>query len=260
MTRPANRLLTMARVIAALMLREMITRYGQSRAGYVWAVVEPAAFIGLLSLLFSQLAQQPPLGKSFPLFYASGYIAFHWVHEISNICARSVHVNRPLLAFPAVRPVDTILARFLLQTLTGLVIGVLILTAILAVFAERVVISPAPLLIAWTLAALMALGIGLVNCWLFALSKSWEVIWGVISRPVFLISCVFFTFDSLPTFAREALWWNPIVHVVGLVRQGLYPTYHGGHVSLEYLLVITVGLIFIGLSAMRLAAARLVSP
>ena len=31
------------RVFAALMLREMITRYGRSFGGYLWAVIEPMA-------------------------------------------------------------------------------------------------------------------------------------------------------------------------------------------------------------------------
>ncbi|MEM6662293.1 MAG: sugar ABC transporter permease, partial [Pseudomonadota bacterium] len=108
-------MIRLLRVVHALMLREMITRYGSSRLGYLWAVIEPVGFIALLSVVFSQIAHAPPVGKSFPLFYATGYIAFHWVMETAGIVSRSIHVNRPLLVFPAVTPIDTLLARFLLQ-------------------------------------------------------------------------------------------------------------------------------------------------
>ena len=260
MPRPLSRIDTTARVIAALMLREMVTRYGRARAGYLWAVLEPAAFIALLSVLFTQIAHRPPLGHSFALFYASGYVAFHWVFDISSVTARSVHVNRPLLAFPAVRPLDTVLARFLLQALTGLAVAAVIFGAVIAVFAPGTRVDPGPLLGAWALASALGLGIGVVNCWLFALSKSWELAWGVLSRPVFLISCVFFTFASLPGFAREALWWNPVVHVVGLVRTGFYPAYDAAHVAPGYVLALAGAFTLAGLLAFRGAAARLVSP
>ena len=79
-----TRLIQKFRVLHALILREMVTRYGISRLGYVWAVLEPVGFITLLSLLFSQIAHAPPIGKSFPLFYATGYIAFHWFQQTIN--------------------------------------------------------------------------------------------------------------------------------------------------------------------------------
>ena len=65
---------------------------------------------------------------------------------------------------------DTVLARFLLQVLTGLAVAAVIFTGILAVFADRVRIDPVPLVICFLLAALLGLGVGLVNCTLFAYS------------------------------------------------------------------------------------------
>ncbi len=110
---------THLRELHALIVRETITRYGKSSLGYAWAVLEPAAFIAFLTVLFSQIAHNPPVGRSFVLFYATGYVSFHWFHDISSVVSRSVHVNRPLLSFPPITPLDTVLARFLLQALTS---------------------------------------------------------------------------------------------------------------------------------------------
>ena len=248
------------RVLFALMMREMVTRYGRSPLGYVWAIIEPAGFIAFLSVLFAQIAHAPPVGRSFPLFYATGYVAFHWILDIANVTGRSVHVNRPLLAFPAVTPLDTVLARFLLQALTGLAVAGLIFGAILAIFPDQVRLDPAPLMLAFALAALLGLGIGVLNCWAFAHSKSWELAWGVIARPIFLISCVFFSFASLPAFAREVLWWNPVVHIVGLMRAGFYPIYDPAHVAPGYVLGVGLGLLLAGLLGLHFGRARLVEP
>lgn len=249
-----------ARVIFALILREMITRYGRSPLGFAWAVIEPAAFVALLSILFIQIAHSPPVGRSFPLFYATGYVAFHLFHDVSSVVSRSVHVNRTLLAFPAINPLDTVIARFLLQTISGFAVATVIIGAILVVFDDPVFLDARPLVLGFLLAIALGLGVGVVNCWLFAISRSWELVWGVISRPLFLISCVFFSFESMPGFVREILWFNPLVHLVGLLRQGVYPIYDAAHVSPVYVLGIALFLTATGLIAIRWSAARLGVP
>ncbi|MEM1299321.1 MAG: ABC transporter permease [Pseudomonadota bacterium] len=260
MIRGHNKLAVHLRVLRALMLREMITRYGRASLGYAWAVLEPTAFIALLSLLFAQVAHSPPVGRSFVLFYATGYVGFHWFHDISSVTARSVFVNRPLLAFPPVTPLDTVIARFLLQALTAIATGAVIFGTILAVFADPIALDIRALMTAFALAAALGLGTGMANCWLFAQSRSWELVWGVISRPLFLISGVFFTFASLPGFARDALWYNPLIHVTGFMRAGFYPVYDASYADMGYVLGVAAALGVLGMAAIWRAPARLVTP
>lgn len=249
--------LVSARVLFALLMREMTTRFGRSPMGYLWALIEPAGFIALLSLAFSQIAYSPPVGRSFPLFYATGYIAFSFYNDIAALTGRAVQVNRPLLNYPTVTALDTVLARFVLQVLTGLAVAAVVFAGILAVFADPVRLQPVPLITAFALGAGLGLGVGLVNTTLFALSKSWELVYGVVARPLFLVSAVFYTFESLPAFAREVLWWNPLIHLVGLMRAGFYPIYDDSHVSVLYVLALALGLTVGGLLLMLAFANRL---
>ncbi len=246
-----------ARVLFALVMREMTTRFGRSAIGYLWAFIEPVAFIALLSIVFSQIAHSPPVGRSFPLFYATGFIPFFFYTDVASLTGRSVNVNRPLLNYPAVTALDTVLARLILQTLTGLTVAAVVFAGIFAVFDDPVHVAPEPLMAAFALGALLGLGVGLVNVTLFALSKGWETAYGVISRPLVFVSCVFYTFESLPLFAREVLWWNPVVHLVGLTRSGFYPVYDGSHVSVLYVLSLGLGLTVLGLVLMTAFAGRL---
>ena len=64
------------RTIAALMLREMSTTYGQSAGGYIWAILKPVGMIVILSLVFSLMVRKPYLGTNFMLFYATGYLPY----------------------------------------------------------------------------------------------------------------------------------------------------------------------------------------
>ena len=253
-----GKLKTQARVIFALMLREMTTRFGSSSGGYLWALLEPVGAIALLVVIFTQIAHTPPMGRSFALFYATGYLAFAFWNDIAAITARSVHVNRPLLAYPAVTPLDTILARFVLQALTGLCAAAVIFGATLAFFAEQARLDLSSLMAAFGFAALLGLGTGLLNALLFAMSKSWELAYGILSRPLFLVSCVFFSFASMPRFVQEVLWFNPIVHIVGLMRAGFYPVYDAAHVSPAYLGFLGLGMVAAGLFGLRRYPQRLV--
>ena len=238
---------TAFRVLFALVMREMITRFGRSTGGYLWAVIEPGAFIALLSLAFSQIAHSPPIGRSFALFYATGYVAFSFYHEIAALTGRALQVNRPLLNYPSVTALDAILARFLLQVLTGLAVAAVIFTGILTAFADRVSLDLTALITVFALASLLGLGVGMVNASLFALSRTWERIYAVISRPLFLISGVFFTFGALPGFVRDVLWWNPLIHLVGIMRSAFYPPYDPGYVSVFYVLSVALALLTGGL-------------
>ena len=83
-----------------MMLREMVTTYGRSPGGYLWAVLEPVAAIGLLSLVFSLAFRAPSLGGNFPLFYASAYLPYMLFIDINNKLAAAIRFSRPCSPIP----------------------------------------------------------------------------------------------------------------------------------------------------------------
>ena len=59
------------------------------------------------------------------------------------------------------------------------------------------------------MAALLGLGIGTLNCVLFGFFPTWKNIWGVLTRPLFLVSGVFFTFNSAPPAIQDGALVQP---------------------------------------------------
>ncbi len=235
------------RTVAALILREMSTSYGRSPGGYLWAVLEPVAAIALLSFAFSMAFRAPSLGVSFPLFYATGYLPYMLFHDVSSKTALAIRFSRPLLNFNAVTLIDLVLARFLLNLFTHLVVGTLVVTAMLVLFETRAAIDPVVVLSAVAMAAALALGAGLINAFLFQVFPAWERVWLIVTRPLFIISGVFFLFEDLPGEVREVLWFNPLFHVTGQMRHGFYATYHPDYVSPLFALALATVLILFGL-------------
>lgn len=239
-----------ARTIFSLILREMGTTYGRSPGGYVWAILEPIGMIVVLSLAFSLIVRTPSLGNSFILFYATGYLPFSLFGAISGKTASALNFSRALLAYPNVTWLDAILSRFTLEFLTGVTVFCILMTGILMTASTYVILDFAPIIIGMVLVAMIGLGVGMINCLLFGLFPIWKSMWGIISRPLFIASGVFFILEDMPPLVQDILWWNPLMHATGLVRTGFYPTYHATYLSLPYtfgiaLISICVGLLFL---------------
>ena len=252
--RPApgvNRSWATPRAIMALMLREMSTRYGRSPGGYIWALIEPLGAMIILAVAFSLLLRAPSLGTSFLLFYATGFMPFTVYQNVSLYVSRAIGFSRQLLMYPAVTWVDAVMARFILNALTNILVAYILLAGILAVIDTGAVLDLPPILIAMGLALLLGLGIGVLNCALIGLFPSWDLIWSIVTRPLFLASGVIFIYEDLPRGVQDILWYNPLMHVVGYMRLGFYPMYAPQYLSLAYtagvaLVCMALGLILLG--------------
>ena len=240
-----------SRTVLALLLREMSTTYGRSPGGYLWAVVEPVAVIVMLSLAFSLLLRTPSLGTSFILFYATGYLPLKLFRDLADRTAKAVRFSRPLLTYPKVTYMHAILARFLLQLLTQLMVFAIVFGGILLILDTRAAIDVPPILLSILMSAVLGLGVGAMNCFLMGIMPLWERLWSILTRPLLFVSCVFYTLDELPPKLQDVLWFNPIVHNVAVMRMGFYSTYDPLYVAPAYVFGIGLVLLAFGLLLLR---------
>lgn len=243
---PTRRFAT-CRSILALMLREMASTYGRSPGGYLWMLVDPVAGVALLTLVFSLFLYTPPLGRDFALFYATGLLPFTYYTELSAKIGQSIRAVRPLLAYPSVNYLDAILARFFLNTLTSLVVFLLLIFGILTLSGEVVHPRLYRLLNGFGMLAVMALGFGALNCFLFGLFPLWERVWNILNRPLFMVSGVFFLVDQMPQPMRGWLMLNPLTHALAEMRAGIYATYDARFVQPAYPYAVGLVALFFGL-------------
>lgn len=246
---PANGLFRMIRTVVALILREIATTYGRSPGGYVWALADPILGVALLTLVFQHALgnTSPLLGSSFPLFYASGYLPFQMYHDIGNKMAQSLRFSRPLLAYPAVTFVDALIARLILNSVLHVIVFTVLIGGIAIVQRIPLVLDVAVVLHALFLTTLLGAGIGTLNCFLTMRFPVWERAWSILTRPLFLMSGIFFTYEVMPSIVRDVLWWNPLLHIVGLMRRGIYGVYPADYVSEGYVLTVSLITLVAGL-------------
>jgi len=239
------------RVLAALVIREMGRKFGRSSGGYLWALAEPLGGIVLLSIAFSLALRAPPMGTNFMLFYATGVIPFSMFQTMSKGIAGAVKSNKGLLNYPVVTALDAVFAKFVLNFMTILIVAVALMSGIILFMGLHVNLDLAAVATAFVSAALLGLGVGTMNCVLFGLYPTWSNVWAVLTRPLFILSAVFYTFQSAPPAFQAVLWWNPLVHVIGLMRSGFYGAYDAAYVSLPYVLGIALTLFVVGAYLLR---------
>lgn len=225
------------RVVGALVLREMSTTYGRSPGGYVWAVLEPVAAIIMMAVGLSLLFKAPSLGTNFLLFYAGGLLPLRFYQNLVQSVGSAIQFNRPLMAYPRVTYVDTILARAILAVLTQTMVVLIIFGGIFATQDIRENVDVAPIIEGFLLCLPLGIGLGTFNCFMFLRFAVWKSVWAIVTRPLLLISGVFYIYEDLPRIAQDILWFNPLIHISGIVRSGIYSTYDPSYVSWVYVML-----------------------
>ncbi|MBV7380181.1 ABC transporter permease [Maritimibacter dapengensis] len=247
------------RSVFALMLREMGQKYGKSPGGYLWALASPMIFIMVMTIAFSLLARTPPIGKTFIMFYASGFLVFSIFNQLAGPVSGALTFNKSLLQFPTVTWIDSIIARFLLNFLTALIVYFILLYAI-AFFSPESPRFDVPLMLeAVVLAGGISLAWGVFTCYLFAELPVLGDFWKFASRPLFIASGVLFMYEDFPESVQNILYWNPLMHVVSLGRAAVYPRYDAAFVSTTYVMLFIMLLLVPGLLLVRQHHDRLLN-
>ena len=224
----------MLRSVFALMLREMVTTYGRSPGGYLWAIIEPVAAISVLSIVFSLAFRAPSLGGNFPLFYATAYLPFMLFMDLNMKLATSVRFSKSLLHYPVLSVVDVLVSRFVLNFVTHVLVACVVLTGIAVFFDQELSVEIYAIINAYFMAAVLAFGFGTLNCFLFMAYPITERLWQIVTRPLVIVSGLFFLLESVPGAYRDILWYNPLYHVTGEFRAGIYGIYDATYVSSFY--------------------------
>lgn len=243
-----------------MVMREMSTRYSRGTGGYFWAIAGPVASIAIMSFVFAQMFRHPSIGTSFIVFYTSGYIPFHMYSDVQGPVATAARFNRALMQYPAVTPMDAVLSRAFLSVMTLALIDTIVLTGVLTFGETPTNLDVVQVTLALAGAALVGIGIGSINCVAVAFYPTWDRLWRLATAPLFVISGILYTFNEMPPSIQALLWWNPLIHSVGLMRGGIYGAYNDSYTSHIYLFGVGGTLVLVGLYLVRRHRNRIMNP
>lgn len=239
------------RVIYALLMREIITRYGRHNIGFLWLFVEPMIFTALIAMFWQLI--RADRGYNIPIvpFAVIGYsVVLCWRNCVSRT-TKAISANSGLLYHRNVTVIDVFLTRIFLE-----VFGATVSFLLLSVIFYLLGFMPPPddflyMAFGWGLLIWFAIGLSFVIGTLCEMSPIIDRLWGASAILLFPLSGVMFFVHWLPEVAREYVLYIPMVHLTELMRHGYYgdviPTYE----SVPYIIWCNVVLSFVGLSMVR---------
>jgi len=239
-------------VVFALFLRELKTRFGAYKFGYVWLLLEPMAHVIVLSLIFASVRDSVLFGIDFPVFIVTGIVPFLMFKNIALRVMDGVDANRALFSYRQIRPMDTFTARTLLDAFLTVAVYGLILIGMAWVGLDVPFRDPFTLVFLMATLVLMGLGLGMILCVFTHYLPEAKTLVRIAFLPLYLLSGIMFPVARLPQEYLPILLWNPLLHAIELMRGAFFDQYHVlKEISPLFVVMTTLVLLFFGLAWYR---------
>ncbi len=244
------------RVVGALLMREIITRYGRHNIGFLWVFFEPMMFtLGVTTLWTLTKATH---GSNLPItaFAVTGYSSVLLWRNCANRCALAIQPNLSLLYHRNVRVIDLFFARLLLEisgaTISAVVLSILFITVGLMEPPQNLSL----VIGGWVFLAFFGSGLGLIIGALSERSEAIDRLWHTIAYLLFPLSGAVFMVEWLPAGAQKLILFLPMVHGVEMLRAGYFGSLVKPHYDVEFMVIADLVLLFFGLLLTRDASKR----
>ena len=245
------------RVTHALLMREVLTRFGRHNIGFLWLFVEPMLFtLGVTALWTLAKAVH---GSDLPIaaFALTGYSSVLLWRNMPGRTISAVEPNLALMYHRNVRVIDIYSARLILEG-AGATISFVVLSAVF--IAIGMIAPPEDLLhVFWGWFMLFWFGVSLA-IFLGALSEQYEVVdklWHPASYLLFPLSGAAFLVDVFPEPTRNLLLYLPMVNGVEFVREGYFGSQITAHYDMAYMAFANAVLLVLGLAQLRKISAKI---
>ena len=210
------------RVLHALVIRELTTRFGRENIGFLWIMVEPLLFAVLVSVIWRLIKGTEEHGMSIVAFIVTGYIPLTLFRHGVQRSVVIFTTNSSLLYHRQIKILDFILARFTIEML-GCMMAYLFIASILIVIGEFPLPSDIGLFIAgWLLYSLFCFSVCLVISPLSEMSEVLEKFIPVTTYIMIPFSGCFTMASWLTPAMREYLLLSPFVNGMEMMRKGIW--------------------------------------
>lgn len=243
------------RVVGALVIREMHTRFGRHRFGYLTLFFEPLVLAAAVGLIHQLHKGERGVRGSFEL-YAIGYVVFMKLRQMIMRASSTIPSNMALLYHRQVTLPDLFYARHLIETAASM--GVLfVMTCAGIAMGGDVPSSPMKMMAAAGLMFLLGQGLALMTG---AATAEWHGLERFIHLLTYLllpISGLFFMLDWIPTWLLDIAVWIPTVHIFELLRDGQFGDKFRTTYDIWYVMKWVLVTHLIGLAGLRVVRGRL---
>ena len=231
----------------ALLMRELQTRFGGYRLGYLWAPLEILFQVGIYLIIFGTIMARVLPGMDYKLFLVAGLVPFRMMSTIATRALGAVEGNQGLLMYRSVRHIDVIIARSFLELIIYFFTFVLLLAMLAFIgipisFAQLHIV-----LFCWITLFLFGFGLAMIMMVIGYYGGEISKIISLIFTILYFVSGIMYSIHIIPEPYFSYLLYNPFIHNIELIRHALAPNYPAYHIDITYFLKWTVAVNFLGL-------------
>lgn len=236
-----------SKVIYALMMREIITRFGRKNFGFLWLFLEPALFTLGVVIMWQIFHATRTIKFPIAEFAFTGYITVLMWRNCGSRAVKAIQPNLALMYHQNVKLIDIMFARLFLEILG--VTGAFISIACLFLFTDTLepIYDFFYIVIGWLLLAWFAFSLGITVGSLTEISDIIERLWHPISYFMLPVSGAFYLVQWLPESVRQYALYVPTVSCVELIRYGFIGNKFTPYYNIGYVVCFNLILLFVGL-------------
>ena len=236
------------RVLGALFIREMHTRYGRENIGFLWVIGEPILFCAGVAIVWTLIRPSHEHGLPMTAFVVTGYVPLTmWRHCVGR-AIKAFESNGSLLFHRQVTPLDIITTRVALEVIGTIMAGVIVTFGAIALGEMDPPVDIGLVYLGMIYQALFSYASALLVASLSEISDLVEKALGVLMYLSLPFSGAFVMVDWIPSEYQHIVLASPSVQNIEMIRAGQFgPTAHA-HYDLVYNTWITTLLILVGLS------------
>ena len=209
-------------VLQAMIIRDLMGRFGRQNLGFVWTVLEQMILCTGVMVVWSFIHAGTMKGVPIVAFVLTGYMPLTLWRHLTNPMSRILHNNVSLLYHRPVSHAHILAARLLLEFFSTSAALLVIYFVVTATGMIEPAEDPGLVLAAWLLGGWYFAAMGLV---IGAWTEYWEPAEKFLMPAQYLqlpVSGIFYMVDWMPHYAQQLLMLNPTISFVEMFRAGMF--------------------------------------
>lgn len=247
-----------SRIIGALLMRELTTRFGRQGLGFAWVIAEPLMFCFGVIIMWSLIKPAYEHGIRVAPLTMTGYMCLLLYRHMISFSLGAVEGNIGLLHHRQISILHIFLARNLMEFGGATAAFVVVYVVLMALGQVGLPADWLLLYAGWLMTAWVGFGLALVFAGLAVRYEIMERLVGILTYAMIPLSGAFFMVSWLPAQYRDAFLLIPLPHGIEMVRGGVLGEFVATYYHPTYALACGGVLIVTGMLLLADAKHRIV--
>lgn len=246
-------------VVNALFLREVQTRFGTKKLGYFWAIWDAMSMVLVFVVVRSLIRGKDIPGVDYSVFLAIAFLAFFMWRNIVNQSMDSFESNKALYSYIQVKPIDTLIARFIVQVIVSILATLIFIGIGFYINIDMTIQDYNMVLFSVFWLSIFGFSLGILSAVIGVFYETFKTVMKFLMMPLMFLSAIFYTVDFVPLEYRDFILYNPVAHFMEMLHGYYFHTLSTKYVDYEYMFYWTVIPLFLGVFLYKYSERKIIA-